>query len=70
MFFNNCRLMLVRWYPIQWGSSSPTPEMVQVTASSPAWRLVIKGQKRDEKAEYGEPDVRNPVEQVAMVNDE
>ena len=30
--------------------------------------MVIKGQKRDEKAEYGKPDIRNPVEQVAMVN--
>ena len=34
--------------------------MVQVTASSPAWRLVLKGQKRDEKAEYDEPDVVIP----------
>jgi hypothetical protein len=51
-------------------SSSPTPAVVRVTASSPAWRLVIKGQKRDEKAESSEPDVGYPVEQVARVNDE
>ena len=42
--------------------------MVRLTASSPSVRLVIKRLKRDEKAEYGEPDIRNPVEQVAKVS--
>jgi hypothetical protein len=42
--------------------------MVRLIVSSPARRLVIKGQKRDEKAESNEPDVDYPVEQVAMVN--
>ena len=41
-------------------SSSPTPEVVRVTASSPAWRLVLNGQKRAETAECGEPDVVIP----------
>ena len=42
--------------------------MVQVTASSPLGRLVLKREKRDEKAESNEPDIDYPVEQVAMVS--
>jgi hypothetical protein len=34
--------------------------MVQVTASSPPGRLVLKREKRDETAEYDEPDVVIP----------
>jgi hypothetical protein len=45
---------------------------------SPSWatlrqaqdRLVLKREKRAEKAERDEPDVPYPVEQVAKVNDE
>ena len=34
--------------------------MVWLTASSPPGRLVLKREKRDEKAEYDEPDVVIP----------
>jgi hypothetical protein len=43
--------------------------MVRLTASSPPGRLVLNREKRDETAEYGEPDARNPVEQVAKVHE-
>jgi len=50
------------------------PLLVRLTASTPAPQRVLKREKRDEVlarqtlAEYGEPDIRNPVEQVAMVS--
>jgi len=43
--------------------------MVRLTASSPPGRLVLKREKRDEKAESNEPDIDYPVEQVAMVSE-
>ncbi len=34
----------------------------------PSWRLVLKREKRDERAERDEPDIDYPVKQVAMVS--